>query len=110
MADNIIRRKDKRTWGFTADENGQVTLGVPTSEKDGEDLLQEDDNEAARGNGGGFPAEDAVTYEYLQSLKAKELKALAASHGITLESKANASAVDIRAELAEYYEVEATKD
>lgn len=98
----VIRRKDKAAWGFTQDAEGNIVVGVENTD-DGDDMLSTSDNSEARGNGGGFPAEDAVTYEYLQPLTLKEMKALAQAHGITLDKK---SAKDVREELVEYYEVE----
>lgn len=106
MADNIIRRKDKATWGFTADDNGQIKLGVPTTGKDAEDILVKKEEEESRGNGGGFPDEDKVTYEYLSSLTKPKLLELATHHEIKLDD-VKAKKEGILAELAEYYEVSA---
>lgn len=109
--DNIIRRKDKAAWGFTAGPDGQIRLGVPAP-ADTEDLrdagLETTDSEEARGNGGGFPAEDEITYEYLHSLKKEDLLKLAADHEITLD-KPKGTKDEILAELDAYYEVEAAK-
>jgi len=109
MTDNIIRRKDKASWGFTAGEDGQIKLGVPTTGQAAEDLLTRKEEEESRGNGGGFPAEDKVTYEYLQALKKQELLDLAAEHEITLDDpKANKDV--ILAELIDYYEVKPAQE
>lgn len=105
MTDNIIRRKDKASWGFTADENGQIKLGVPATGKDAEDMLTNGDElEGARGNGGGFPDEDKITYEYLSSLTKSKLMELAAHHEVKLDDEKAKKEV-ILAELADYYEV-----
>lgn len=102
--DNVIRRKQKATWGFTSNADGTVGLGVPTSDKDGADIITKTDDGEDRGNGGGFPAEDAVTLEYLQSLKKQELLDLATEHEVTLD-KPKGTKDEILAELAAYYEV-----
>lgn len=109
--DNVIRRKEKATWGFTANADGTIGLGVPTSDKDGEDLLLPEgkDQEEARGNGGGFPAEDEVTLEYLKSLTKPKLLELAAEHEVTLD-KPKGTKDEILAELVEYYEVAETPE
>lgn len=132
--DNIIRVKDKATWGFTGDGNGQIVLGRPGS-NDTTDLrdtvknnggneetdlgqklkpLDNDslpnprhgagDSEGDRGNGGGFPDEESVTHEYLVSLTKAKLLDLAKAHEITLD-KPKGSKDELVAELAEYYEV-----
>lgn len=107
--DNIIRRKDKASWGFTEGADGQIRLGVPTPDEKAEDILTKDDDPEARGNGGGFPAEDQVTHEYLSSLKKQELLDLAAAHEITLDDpKANKDV--LLAELVEYYEVKPAQE
>lgn len=107
--DNIIRRKDKKAWGFTADANGVIQLGK-VNDVDPDDIRSTGaelsaDGEAARGNGGGFPAEDAVTLEYLQTLTKPKLLELAKEHDITLD-KPKGSKDEILAELVEYYGVE----
>ena len=109
MTDNIIRRKQKATWGFTTNADGTIALGVPTSDKDGADILASGDDKEARANGGGFPAEDAVTLEYLRSLKKQELLDLATAHEVTLD-KPKGSKDEILAELIAYYEVEAEEE
>ncbi|AUM59725.1 hypothetical protein [Pseudomonas phage PMBT14] len=107
--DNIIRRKHKATWGFTANEDGTIGLGVPTEGKAGDDIISKTDDKEARANGGGFPAEDAVTLDYLRSLKKQELLDLAAAHEVTLD-KPKGSKDEILAELVAYYEVEETEE
>lgn len=109
MTDNVIRRKDKASWGFTANEDGTVALGVPTPDEKAEDILTDPDGEAARGNGGGFPAEDQVTYEYLHSLTKPKLLELATAHEITLD-KPKGNKDEILAELVTYYEVEPAQE
>lgn len=108
MTDNIIRRKDKSSWGFTANADGTVALGVPTPDEKADDILSDSDEEGARGNGGGFPAEDQVTYEYLHSLKKDDLLKLAAAHEITLD-KPKGTKEEVLNELVAYYEVEAAQ-
>lgn len=111
MADNIIRRKDKATWGFTADENGQIKLGVP-SPADTEDLRSSgSDPKGAHNNGGGenaFPGEDDITLAFLQSLKKDDLLALAAEHGVELD-KPKGTKDEVLKELIEYYDVAASE-
>lgn len=109
MTDNIIRRKDKASWGFTANADGTVTLGVPTPDEKAEDLLSDPDSKEARGNGGGFPAEDQVTYEYLKSLKKDDLLKLAAVHEVTLD-KPKGNKEEVLEELIAYYEVEPAQE
>lgn len=109
MTDNIIRRKDKASWGFTQGEDGQIKLGVPTPDEKADDIRTVEDDEEARGNGGGFPAEDQVTYEYLHSLTKPKLLELAEAHEITLDNpKANKD--DLLAELEAYYEVKPAQE
>lgn len=103
MPDNIIRRSQKKAWGFTANADGIIGLGVPNT-KGNDDLLVSQNDDEARGNGGGFPAEDAITYEYLHSLKKEDLIKLAAAHEITLD-KPKGNKDEILSELDAYYEV-----
>jgi len=109
MTDHIIRRKDKQSWGFVQGEDGQIKVGVPTPDEKADDIRTQADNDEARGNGGGFPAEDQVTHEYLSSLKKQELLDLAAAHDITLDDpKANKDV--LLAELVDYYEVKPAQE
>lgn len=109
MADNIIRRKDKASWGFTANPDGTIKLGIPTPAEKADDILGDSDEEESRGNGGGFPAEDQITYEYLHSLTKPKLLELATAHEITLD-KPKGNKDEILAELVGYYEVEAAQE
>lgn len=103
MADNVIRPSQKRRWGFS----GTLDKIEVASEKatDTKDIMSEPSQEEARGNGGGFPSEDEVTLDYLESLTKDQLFELAAAHEIELESKSSDKKDVVFAELKEYYEV-----
>jgi hypothetical protein len=109
MTDNIIRRSQKASWGFTANADGTIALGVPTDPEKAGDILTKSDEDEARGNGGGFPAEDAVTYEYLHSLTKPKLLELATEHEITLD-KPKGNKDEILSELVAYYDVKETTE
>lgn len=111
MADNIIRPKQKRVWGFS----GTAAEIKMTDEKakDAEDILDtggtiDPNAKGAQDNGGGesgqFPGEDDVTKEYLESLTKDQLLALAAHHEVELE-KPKGNKTEVLGELKEYYEV-----
>lgn len=103
MGDNIIRPSQRRRWGFTGTiDNIQLTDDKAV---DAKDILSTSEQEEARGNGGGFPSEDEVTLEYLESLTKDQLFELAAAHEIELESKSSDKKDVVFGELKEYYEV-----
>lgn len=111
MADNIIRRKDKTSWGFTANENGQIVLGVPNTQDTDDIRSKGSDPEGAHKNGGGanpFPGEEDVTLEFLQSLNKEDLLKLAAEHGVELD-KPKGTKPEVLKELIEYYDVAASE-
>lgn len=103
MADNIIRPSQKRRWGFS----GTVDKITLTDEKatDVEDIMSTPEEEESRGNGGGFPSEDEITLDYLESLTKDQLFELAAAHEIELETKESEKKEVVFNELKEYYEV-----
>lgn len=104
MADNVIRPSQKRRWGFTGTiDKIEVASEKATGTKD--IMSEPQPGEESRGNGGGFPAEDEVTLDYLESLTKDQLFELATAHEIELESKSSDKKDVVFAELKEYYEV-----